>query len=110
MDSFLNALGVSTEKTTLLKALYEVPKKDKRLNMPHFQQIEAGITQQADLLYLPNDDGYKYALVVIDNGSRNVDAEPLKNRDAKSILAAFKSIYKRKFYTKHNYLFMLNSE
>ncbi len=60
MDSFLNALGVSTEKSSLLKALYETPKKDKGLNQVHFQQIEPGIAQQADLLYLPNDDEYKY--------------------------------------------------
>ena len=37
--------------------------------------------QQADLLYLSDDTGFKYPLVVIDLGSRLMDAEALKNRD-----------------------------
>ena len=39
-------------------------------SMPHFQSFEPGLIQQADLLFLPNDHGYKYALVVIGNYSK----------------------------------------
>ena len=79
----------------MLSSLYEIPKKDKGLNVPHFQPVDPNITQQADLLTLPADDGYRYALVVVDNGSRKVDAQPLKNKDSKTVLNAFKAIYKR---------------
>lgn len=96
MDALLNALGISTEKGNLLSSLYEIPKKDKGLNVPHFEQVDSGIYQQADILYLPDDSGYKYALVVVDVGSRKVDAEPLKNKDSKNVAEAFKKIYKRK--------------
>ncbi len=46
---------------------------------------------------LPNDNGYRYALVVCDvGGKRETDAEPLRTKDAESVLKAFKIIYKRK--------------
>ena len=37
-------------------------------------------THQADLLYLPEDGGYKFALCVVDVASRYKEAEPLKTR------------------------------
>lgn len=40
-------------------------------------------------------DGYKYALVVVDIGSRICDAEPLKTKDAIDVREAFKAIYAR---------------
>lgn len=63
--------------------------------MPHFQSFAPGYTQQADLLFLPHDHGYKYALVVIDNYSRKLDAEPLKSKKAAEVKKAFEKIYKR---------------
>jgi len=41
--------------------------------------------QQADLLYLPEDNGHKYLLVAVDLGSRLMDAQELKNRDATTV-------------------------
>jgi hypothetical protein len=49
--------------------------------------------QQADLLYLPEDDGYKYLLVVVDLFDRHVEVEPLKNKDAQTVKDAFIEIY-----------------
>jgi len=63
--------------------------------MPKFQVLQPGIIHQADLLYLPNDDGYKYLLVVVDDNSRKIDVEPLKAKDAQTVAEAFKSIYER---------------
>lgn len=85
------------ENNKLLDKLHQPPKKDSALNTPHFQEDEPGMTQQADLLVLPNDNGYKYALVVIDVGSRQLDAEPLQSRDSIAVKKAFNSIYKRKY-------------
>ncbi|GAM23099.1 hypothetical protein SAMD00019534_062740 [Acytostelium subglobosum LB1] len=82
------------DKQELYK-LYLQPKKDKGLNMPHYQVFETGLKQQADLLFLPDDDGFKYALVVVDLGNRLTDAEPLKNISSAAVKQAFETIYKR---------------
>ena len=42
--------------------------------------IEPKAVLQADLLYLPDDKGYKYALVCVDVGSGYTDAEPFIKR------------------------------
>lgn len=83
-------------KDQLLYKLYERPKKDSSVNMPTTQPNSEGAVHQADLLFLPDDEGYKYALVVTDTGSRVTDAEPLKSKKAEAIIKAFKAIYKRK--------------
>jgi hypothetical protein len=49
--------------------------------------------QQADLLFLPEDDGYKYLLVVVDLFDRHVEVEPLKSKDAAAIKSAMIDIY-----------------
>lgn len=75
--------------------LYKTPKKDKGLNMPRIQVFEENAVHQADILFLPHDGAYKYALVVVDGATRKVDAEPLKGKSADEILIAFKKIYGR---------------
>ena len=85
-----------TNKNNLLDNLYTIPKKDKGANRPTFQYYEPNIYQQADLLFLPDDTGYKYALVVADIGSRCCDAEPIKTKSNNDVEQAFKAIYKRK--------------
>ena len=45
---------------------------------------------------MPNDNSYKYALVVIDVGSRLCDAVPLKTKSNIEIIQAFNIIYSRK--------------
>lgn len=84
----------------LVDNLFQKPKKDRGLNMPHFQRLSPNFAQQADLLFLPNDKGFRYALVIADQGSRFTDAEPLKSRSNEDVLKAFKTIYKRKILEK----------
>ena len=50
---------------------------------------------QADLLFLPNDGGYRYALTVADVASRFKEAEPLKSKRATEVSEAFQRIYSR---------------
>ena len=50
---------------------------------------------QADLLYLPVDEGYMYGLTVVDTGSRLTDCEPMKDKKALTTLNAIKKIYDR---------------
>jgi hypothetical protein len=64
--------------------------------MPHTTSGYANTVQQADLLFLPNDGGYRYLLVVCDIGSRKFDAEPIKSKDSAIVRDALKTIYKRK--------------
>ena len=68
--------------------------------MPRFQVFKEGVFQQADLLFLPDDKGYKFALVVVDDASRHVDAEPLKQRTTKAVKDGFKKIWARKILKK----------
>ena len=78
-----------------LYQLYKKPKKDHGQEIPHMQDIKPKAILQADLLYLPEDGGYKYALVVVDISTGYTDAEPLKTREAATVLAAFKKITNR---------------
>lgn len=100
VDSYYNDFGISSNKRKQLANeivfnLYTKPKKDKGLNMPRFQHYAPNAIHQADLLFLPDDNGFKYALVVVDIGSRLVDAEPLETKSSEQIVAAFKKIYQR---------------
>ena len=77
------------------QSLYKKPVKDRGLNAPK-HRAEPGSTQQADLVYLPEDaDGSKFALVVVDVGSGKTDAEPMKAREAEDAKVAIEAIYKR---------------
>ena len=78
-----------------LYQLYKKPKKDHGQEIPHMQDIKPKAILQADLLYLPEDGGFKYALVVVDISTGYTDAEPLKTREAATVLAAFKKITNR---------------
>ena len=81
--------GITPQKPKLLKKqlvhnLYVLPKKDKGVNMPHFQKYDPDAVHQADLLFLPHDEGYKYALVVVDVGTRKTDTMPLKSKSSEA--------------------------
>ena len=82
-------------KKQVIYNLYKKVKKDKGANMPHYQVPNPGVVASADLLFLPHDNGYKYAVVVVDDGSRHVDAEPLKSKTTEAVLKGFKKIFDR---------------
>ena len=83
-------------KNEELYQLYKKPLKDQGKAIPSTNHVEPLAVCQADLLYLPEDDGYKYCLVMCDIGSGLNDAVPLKERDAETVLKAFKTIRARK--------------
>lgn len=97
---YYNTYGIEPVPKSFLKKqelhnLFKRPKKDSWINTPHIQQDEPNIVQQADLLFLPHDGNYKYALVVVDLGSRLTDAEPIKDKSSKTVKEAFEEIYDR---------------
>lgn len=73
--------------------LYKTPKKDKI--SPIFYNFEKDHTHQADLLFMPDDKGYKYCLCVVDVATALMDAEPLKEKTSDAVLFALKKIYNR---------------
>lgn len=84
------------DKTDLVQNLMAQPPKEEKTTMPMTDPFtKAGAVHQADLLYLPEDNDHLYALVVVDIGSRKVDAEPLKEKTQTAIIWAFEAIYKR---------------
>lgn len=75
--------------------LFKEQKKDTKKNMPKIQVLKENTVQQADLLFLPHDQGYKYLLVVVDSFNKKIDAEPLKSKKTNVVAKAFDKIYKR---------------
>ncbi len=98
MNSVLKQFGLLDDvkkDKTVLGALYKPVKKDKGLNATRFEYPAPGQIAQADLLFMPNDRGYKYVLVVVDNGTRLIDAEPIKTKESVAVVEAFKKIFSR---------------
>jgi hypothetical protein len=91
------ALGISKEKDNVVTNLTQVPRKDKGENATKFNVSVKNAVHQADLLFLPEDKGYRYALVVVDVATRSMDAHQLKSKKPEEVLKAFKIIYKRKY-------------
>ena len=69
--------------------------RPKQINFSHFDVTVPNEAHQADLLVLPHDYGYKYALSVVDVGSRYKQAEPLKTKSATEVASAFERIYRQ---------------
>ena len=44
---------------------------------------------------MPKDKGFEYFLVLVEFACSRVDGEPLKNKEAGTVLRAFRRIYKR---------------
>jgi transposase InsO family protein len=61
---------------------------------PHFNITEPNRTHQVDIMYVTDDNGYKYVLGLIDCASRYKAARPLKSKTSEEAAAAIKSIYK----------------
>jgi hypothetical protein len=54
--------------------------------------------KSTDLLFLPNDSGFKYCLTVIDCASRYKWAAPVRSKTASAITNAFQKIMKEENY------------
>jgi len=79
----------------MIREIFKVPLKDKGKNVPHHVAMSKDAIHQADIMFLPDDKGYKYLLNVVDVGSKIGDAEPLKTKSAEAVIQAFKKIYSR---------------
>ncbi len=78
---------------SLVKALTKKPGVEKGSDKPFIPLEGPNFIHQVDLLFLPEDQGYKYALVATDVGTRLVDAVPLKSKQPKGIIDGLKTIH-----------------
>eukprot|EP00729_Bicosta_minor_P010919 gene10919-6890_t len=88
-EKFLKLKNISQKTTNLTKT----PGRD--IERPHEYVAAPDAVHQADVLFLPNDDGYKYLLVVVDVATRLTDAYPMKFKNQQSVIAGFTKIYSR---------------
>jgi len=99
-EHFIRRIKTKDDQTFLNKQeiikLYKAPKKDKGDAMPHIDSFEKNQVYQVDLLFLPDDRGYKYCIVVVDDHDGITDAEPMKDKNAETCLKAIQKIYNRK--------------
>ena len=99
MDKILKDMGLITEKaennslTNIYKKIIRPPSAEAQ----HIKVHEPGFIYQADLLFLPTDQGYKYLLVMIDNNNNSLDFEPMKGKTAKDALEAILAIFDRPY-------------
>lgn len=77
-----------------LYQLYKQQKEPKSAQGKFFTP-KPGYKLQADLLFLPPDQGYKYLLVVIDISDKKIDFEPLKSKKVNEIIISFDKIFNR---------------
>ena len=74
--------------------LYRRRPKEKRSECPRIIVWTPNATHQADLAEMPIDPkGYHYFLVIVEISQRRVDAEPLKDKTAETVLNGFARIY-----------------
>jgi len=86
------------------KRLYDILKQDsnyllhmktvRKFPVRHYDVQSFGDTVQMDLAFMPEFDGFKYFLLVIDVFSKHMYTRPLKSKTAQAVGDAFKDIYK----------------
>lgn len=94
---FYSDIKKNGKANTELNQLYKKPVPENKIYMPTSQVFENDIYYQSDVLYMPDDDGFKFILVCIDMYDGTVDAEQMKEVNPINVLKAFKEIFKRKY-------------
>jgi hypothetical protein len=80
------------------KEMTKPPPKAKTFT--HIQDVAPDVEDiniMADTLHLPNDNGYKYLLVVVDVATHEIDFEPTKDKKSSTMLKAIQKIFTRKY-------------
>jgi hypothetical protein len=90
-DKLYKAIDVDQNKMSV-----KLTQMQRGNNKSKFNVFTENTICQADLIYMPEDQGYNYILTVVDLGSRIVDAEPLEDRKARDVVEGFQTIFKRK--------------
>ena len=100
IDAINDKANVEIDETYTKK----VPKEKKFTTFDSMVPKMANFNHQADVLILPKTkEGYIGLLVVKDLGVHSFDIEPIKNKEAKTMLDALQKIYKREYLKKPKY-------
>jgi hypothetical protein len=94
---FYKDIKKNAKANTELNQLYKKPMPETKGQMPTNQVFVKDVYYQADVLYMPEDKGFKYILVCIDLYDGSLDAEPIKAVDSDNVIEAFKKIFKRSY-------------
>jgi hypothetical protein len=92
-DEFESEYEVSKQDKTMLKELFKKPPKIKRDERTTYKEVSPNTSLQADVLKLPNDNGYDRALVITDIYTRKTDALPMKDSKSTTVLKASEKIF-----------------
>ena len=79
--------------TKLATELHKPFKRPKQLRKVYFKSKDN--IWNADLITMPQEDGYKYILTVLDGYTRYAWCVPLKNKKGETVVNAFKDIMKK---------------
>ena len=91
IDKILQTFKIT--KDSLVNELTTLPKKTISKGSYNNPYILPHQYHQMDILYLPHDNGFKYALVIVDIATKQIQARPQKTKLAKETLKSIKSIY-----------------
>lgn len=97
IKEFYNSIKKNSKENSELNQLYKKPIPETGIYMPVAQVFAKNIYYQGDVLYMPEDKGFKYILVCVDMFDGSLDAEPIKNVNVTDVIKAFKEIFKRKY-------------
>ena len=85
---------IGKKSKDLVDELTREKKQDPEVKATHNDAYGyPGKRGQMDLLYLPNDSGFRYLLVAVDNHTKQTDAIPLRKRTAEAVRKAIDKIY-----------------
>ena len=98
-EFYKKLLVLSGKKAVATKnnELYKTPKKDKVKEIPRNRNITPNAIYQADVLYMPEDKGFKFMLVVVDSAHGKTDAIPMTQATQLSTIEAFKKAFNGKY-------------
>ena len=85
------------KKLDIDESLHKITKKPKHFNRFNISVVpEPDFNYMSDLLMLPKTkEGYRYLLVIMDLATKEFDIEPLKTKEPKDLLQAYKKMIKR---------------
>lgn len=99
VDIFFDDDDIGVGRDNEADELLKKPGKDN--DKPHIYTTGANIIQQADVLKLPEDQKFSYLLVVVDTGTKLMDAVPIRgDLNSTKVKDALKYIWGRPKLTK----------
>ena len=92
-QNFYNSIKKNGKANTELNQLYKKPVPESKKYMPQAQIFHPDVYYQGDVLYMPEDKGFKYMVVITDMYDGSIDAQPIKDVNKDDVLKAIKTIY-----------------